>query len=140
MNRSDVISYYTADGADYINSYLRGEELGEDDESYFRSKIEELDNKFIPSDSDMVIYRGITHDFDGRVDPAYLSCSKLYCIAEEFSCGKTILEIRVKKGAKILDTSPYHTTNKNEEEVILPRGSYLKVVERDGRKIICTYE
>ena len=106
-----------------INNYLS---TSQDEPGAIETIISEIDSIFDqipPLKNDLIVFRGLNIDFDEIVDQdGYVSTTLFRPTAEMF--GKTIIEIKLKKGSKII---PMHglaeDSRPKEHEILLPRGS-----------------
>jgi phage-related protein (TIGR01555 family) len=72
------------------------------------------------------------------LDNGYLSCSKNFSTANNFSNNGVVVRIKVKKGDKGLDVSGF-SLHPAEAEVVLPRGSMFTVEAVHDKIVECSY-
>jgi hypothetical protein len=130
-NMQKALEYYTSDGYNYINEYLR------DGVQTFSKKvypmIQQIDSAFehVPAlTSDITVYRGIRSSFNIRhdfIEKAYTSTTTEILIAIDFNAKRKccVFKINVPKGKKILPLLTC-SENKSETEILLPRNSKFK--------------
>ena len=116
------MNQYTLDLYEYVNCYLNGEKFNKEDSVIYDKIIDSLDSSMYPSESDIVLYRGLPCKPILGLQKGYISTSKNLDVAKEY--GDYILEIHVKKGTMLLDISEISYI-KEEEEVIIARNSIL---------------
>ena len=93
-----------------------------------------------------MLYRGVGRDYarvierrnfsagDLLIDPAFLSTSRLKARARGFlkhEPGGLLFRIKVSKGSKGLDLTPY-SQNPDEQEILLPRDTKLLILGYDA--------
>lgn len=127
-----AIAYYTDDGYDKINNYMRfggGKYIAQVHDS-----IKLIDKAFEnspPLTQDVVVYRGIrsSYQIEGEfVEKAFTSTSVNLSIALEFNNNSKccIFKINVPKGKKVLPLVNC-SENASELEVLLPKNSTFKI-------------
>ncbi len=127
-----AIAYYTDDGYDKINNYMRypsGKYV-----SQVHDSIKLIDKAFEnspPLTQDVVVYRGIrsSYQIEGEfVEKAFTSTSVNLSIALEFNNNSKccIFKINVPKGKKVLPLVNC-SENASELEVLLPKNSSFKI-------------
>lgn len=127
-----AIAYYTDDGYDKINNYMRyggGKYV-----SQIHDSIKLIDKAFEnspPLAQDVVVYRGIrsSYQIEGEfVEKAFTSTSVNLSIALEFNNNSKccIFKINVPKGKKVLPLVNC-SENASELEVLLPKNSSFKI-------------
>lgn len=136
-----TLSYYINDGADYINSYLRGERFEEETNHYVQNSITQLDSLFLPTTSPMILFRGITHDLVEGVEKGYLSTSKSEDVAAQYhDSSSRFLEIHIPRGFPVIDVIK-RLPKSSEQEVILPRDMKISITEiLPNDRIVCKVE
>lgn len=137
----DVLDFYCSDGYSEINSYLLGYSncFQKDEVILLNNIIENINKLFRPADNDIILYRGITHEFSEGGQQCYVSTSKDKAVAKEFTstCEVSyLLQIYVKAGQMIIDTELYDCCC-SEREVILAINTNLRIIEKRGNIIIC---
>lgn len=133
-NEKTAISSYSGDNFLKINSQLRGGEKSDPDVARIDSAISKgsLDGE--------TLYRGMSREDAKKLfpggdikkgmvvsDPAFLSTSKEKKIAGMFGIGGVMLQIETKPGDKGLDVTGL-SSNKHEDETLLPRNAKMEVV------------
>jgi hypothetical protein len=113
---------------------------------FVRSRVEMIDRIFeksSPIDEDIVVYRGVagkdlidlmkSNQGSEFVDEGFVSTSPDVFIAENFGVfeeDRATMEILVPVGSKVIHPNQHNATNqKDEEEVLLPRGSTFRVLD-----------
>ena len=135
--------YYTGLGYLRINARLRGDAQPD---AQLEGAIERLDSALEKSTlkSDMVVFRGFPRWYSeymrrtgiavGSIlyDDAFLSTSTSEEVSKAFAEWPDGLLIRIviPKGSKAMDLSPY-STKPDEKEILLPRGTGLRIVRYD---------
>ena len=139
----EALQDYTGSGYLRVNDCLRGDDDSDDAVERTIAALDSAIAKAISSE-DMTVYRG----YDTRVasylsnhvlklgsvvtEPAFTSTSRTEIRARAFAEWPDGLVVRIKipAGSNALDVSPY-SVNPDEDEILLPRGSSLKVVGYD---------
>lgn len=132
-NIQKALEYYTSDGYEYINDYLRHGVKTYSTKVY--PIIQQIDSAFAhapPLTNDIIVYRGIRSSFNIHHDfteKAYTSTSDELDIAIDFNGRRKccVFRIHVPKGQKILPLITC-SENKSEAEILLPRNSHFKFV------------
>lgn len=133
-NEKTAISSYSGDNFLKINSQLRGGEKSDPDVARIDSAISK------GSLGGETLYRGMSREDAKKLfpggdikkgmvvsDPAFLSTSKEKKIAGMFGIGGVMLQIETKPGDKGLDVTGL-SSNKHEDETLLPRNAKMEVV------------
>jgi hypothetical protein len=146
--------YYQQSRFQAINTQLRAGNASKAVEKDARS-LDGIYKKLPPTTQTMTVYRGVNNrEFidtltPGKVltDPAFMSTSLNEHAAELFRVrgdltgttmgGGSVLEIRVPAGSKalLMDAHTNHP-KPGHEEVLLPRGTHLRIAEVKGNRII----
>lgn len=142
----NAIQYYTDDGYDKINNYLR--HGGEKYIQQVYNSVKLIDQAFKnapPLTQDVVTFRGIksSYEIEGEfVEKAYTSSTVDLSIALEFNGNSKccIFKIHVSKGTRVLPLVDC-SENASELEVLLPRGSKFKILsivfdETNNRNVV----
>jgi hypothetical protein len=141
----EAISRYVGGGYVEINADCRGDSQG--DEQVF-SDIYHLDAALETAftGEDQLLYRGVDRTYaeelerqgleagDTLVERAFLSTSRSKTVARRFlgyEPGGLLFRIRVAKGMRALNLTPY-AVGSDEEEYLLPRETRMKVLGYDG--------
>ncbi|HDV7525476.1 TPA: DUF2213 domain-containing protein [Yersinia enterocolitica] len=133
-NEKTAISSYSGDNFLKINSQLRGGEKSDPD-------VERIDSAISKGSlGGETLYRGMSREDAKKLfpggdikkgmvvsDPAFLSTSKEKKIAGMFGIGGVMLQIETKPGDKGLDVTGL-SSNKHEDETLLPRNAKMEVV------------
>lgn len=130
---SDELDFYCSDGYSHINNYILWNDIPNRNEECLQTIMKMLDKLFQPATNDMILYRGITHQFSEGNQQCYISTSKDFTSNDTNAC---LLQIHIKKGQMIIDTE-LHDCCCSEREVILPTNTYLHVIEKKDDLIIC---
>ena len=138
----DSVTTYTTSTYNDINGSLRSDDYGFSDPEEIDEYVNSMDDFFkkaprVPAD--LTVYRGFSQKRvdslnvgDEFVDKAFVSTSTSKEVTETFGAA---IEIRVPKGSRgtfIKDIS----RNRSENELLLPRNSKFKVVEKKGNRTI----
>ena len=153
LNQSDLeeLESYKDEGYEVTNEYLRTGEVPDNalqSEDEIKADVSKLDN--IISDSktpeDMTLYRGVgdatvNTDVGSTIeDPAFMSTSTKFGVAEENAEDGVIMEIQYPKGSdglpvsQALENNGLHSPHANEEEVLLPRSQTFEVTGKTTRE------
>jgi hypothetical protein len=141
-----AIQYYTDDGYDKINNYLR--HGGEKYIQQVYNSVKLIDQAFKnapPLTQDVVTFRGIKSSYEIEsefIEKAYTSSTVDLSIALEFNNNSKccIFKIHVSKGTRVLPLVDC-SENASELEVLLPRSSKFKIIsttfdETNNRNVI----
>lgn len=139
-----AIKYYTGLGYLRINGQLRGEFQTD---RRLDDAIKSLDSVLNKStmNADTVVFRGFPKWYSdflrqggiavGSVlyDDAFLSTSMSMEVSKSFAewPDGLMVKITVRKGSQAMDLSPY-STKPDEKEILLPRGTGLRIVGYDA--------
>lgn len=128
-----------------LNDCLRGIEPCDQETQRITGLLDAAIKKSVVPSS-LTLFRGVDDDGARRIfsiglrvgleirDEGFMSCSTDLATARLFSAGAPpgiVLQIRVPKGGKALDLSPY-SRYPAEQEVVLPRGTALRVIGFDA--------
>jgi hypothetical protein len=142
----DAIANYTADGYEYINSYLyKGHEEGTsaDQDEFINNQIAELDSAFEETEAPFAytVYSGLSTRYspeklkaDGEyIFRGYVSTSISFETAidgfaeTDWNDTPVVLQIEIAKGQKSIYVDPM-SENAGKGETLLPRGSKVKII------------
>lgn len=131
---------YKEGGSGLVAAYLNGKVKDPSSVAAAKVSVRSIDaalNKAsLPQDT--IVYRGTQlpkgiaspEDLVGREfdNPAYQSTTADYRTAQSFAGPEgVVLELRLPKGSKALDMSPWEGAGNAEGEILLPRGKRLKI-------------
>lgn len=136
---TSVLDYYCSIGYTILNGYLLGYRDNTQNEKIIQKKIEDMNKLFHVAEEDLVVYRGITHEFCEGGQKCYVSTSRNIKVAKKFTAEDEVyylLEIHIRKGQMILDTN-LTPDGCDEMEIILPIDTYLSIIEKLDKRIIC---
>lgn len=143
----ESLKQYTNGEYRYLNAQLRsGQPLNQTQAQNAYNIDSAIKNSTFEQDT--YVYRGISNvtAFFGPsvkvgttvIDNGYLSTSKKFSTASNFSSGGYVARISVKKGAHGIDVSSF-SLHASEAEVVLPRGSMFVVKNITGKIVECEY-
>lgn len=121
-NIKKSILYYTLDGYEYINSYLRGENFDNDLMKELDDHIKNIDMCMYNLNKKLIVYRGVTKYPQDGIDPGYISTSKDENVARQH--GDYLLIIELPIGIKCCDLKSISSIE-SENEILVARNSKL---------------
>lgn len=139
----DALTDYTGGGYEYVNSYLRGQDVPSYGLASAKELQQEIDKSFNnapPIPKNMIVYREMSGEPLAGLKPGDVFQDKGFVSTTiksdlNFAPGASKLEIRVPKGSKgiyIQSISQY----KSEQEMLLNRGSKFKVIEENPNGLV----
>lgn len=145
QNLSGMIQYYSMQGSYILNEYLRNESIEKSD--YLDEIVRKLSNAIYNSpkfDKDIYLYRFIEQDFLGDIkiggtysDKGFMSCTRdqFYKLNKDNNTfGWNLMKIKLPKefSALCIETISQFP---NEQEVILPPNTVLKLQSKNSKNI-----
>jgi ADP-ribosyltransferase exoenzyme len=157
-SQSDSLTFYTQNGYEEINTYLRDREgfanaMGQEDKNFIQSHTVAIDNAFKdapPTTAPMTVYRGVfagqfadtlktLQPGDTFTDKGFVSTSQNLVTAVDRSTSSwgdgAKLTIEVPTGSRVLDVNKAlgdEVQFPKEEEILLNRNSTFEVTKVDG--------
>lgn len=146
---TDALALYGGEGHRGINRTLRGQDVTPLDVRAaggdVSKQVERLDAAFdhvgVALPANATVYRGVSLDVAAQMKPGavfhdagYMSTSTSRNAAAQFGQGGPVLEVRLRTGQRVVAAG-----ERQETELLLPRGGQLRIVSVSATAIVAEY-